>query len=87
MFRLFTQHPATLGESYWQHFGQAAGFGLQMLGIGLACIAHGIFPFLFQHTGSDAITRLHVTLTERRRAASGAQGAGTEKGPVAGEAG
>ncbi len=87
MFRSFTQHPATVGEGYWQHLVQAAGFGLQMLAVGLACIAHGIFPFLFQHTGSDAITRLHVTLTERRRAGLGAQGVCTEEEPAPGEAG
>lgn len=87
MFRSFTQHPATVGEGYWQHLVQAAGFGLQMLAVGLACIAHGIFPFLFQHTGSDAITRLHVTLTARRRAGAHLQGAGSEEGPAPSEAG
>jgi hypothetical protein len=87
MFRPFTQHPATVGEGYWQHLAQAAGFGLQMLAVGLACIAHGMFPFLFQHTGSDAITRLHVTLTARRRAALSVQRACTEEEPAPSEAG
>jgi Family of unknown function (DUF6356) len=49
---LFTKHPASVGETYFAHLGSAGGFGSRMITAGLACLVHGIFPFLFQRTGS-----------------------------------
>jgi hypothetical protein len=69
---LFTDHPASVGETYGQHMGTAAGFGGRMILAGLACLVHGILPFLFVKTGSAAITELHhrmVTHRDRRTAA------------------
>lgn len=66
---LFTDHPASVGESYLGHMGQAFSFGFSMLGAGFACLLHGIFPFLFVRTGSATIRRLHdrmVTHRDRR---------------------
>ena len=37
-----------------------------MVGAGIACVLHGLFPFLFVTTGSDAIKRLHAEMSERR---------------------
>lgn len=54
--RLFTEHPASVGESYVEHFGMASGFGFRMILGGLACLVHGILPFLFTKTGSRIIT-------------------------------
>ena len=34
--RLFKDHPESVGETYWQHFSMAMGFGLRMIGGGLA---------------------------------------------------
>jgi hypothetical protein len=55
----FTHHPASVGESYGQHFIHAGGFGLSMIGGGLACLVHAILPFLCEKTGSQIIRRLH----------------------------
>lgn len=69
---LFTDHPASVGETYLGHMGQAFSFGFCMLAAGMACLLHGIFPFLFVRTGSVAICRLHermVTHRDRRSAA------------------
>jgi hypothetical protein len=69
---LFTDHPASVGETYGQHMGTAAGFGGRMILAGLACLVHGILPFLFVKTGSAAITELYqrmVTHRDRRTAA------------------
>ena len=49
----FTHHPATVGETYAQHFHTATGFCIRMIGGGLACLVHAIFPFLFETTGSS----------------------------------
>lgn len=71
MRRLFTEHPESVGESYFQHMGMAFGFGGRMVLTGLACLVHGFLPFLFVKTGSRAITELHdrmVTHRDRRMA-------------------
>jgi hypothetical protein len=36
-----------------------------MIGGGLACLVHGIFPFLFSQTGSRTIRELHSGITKR----------------------
>ncbi len=68
----FTAHPRSVGESYWQHMGSAASFGGRMIVAGIACLLHGIFPFLFVTTGSQAVRHLHdrmITHRSRVRAA------------------
>jgi len=65
--RLFTEHPASVGESYLQHMCAAMGFSARMLCGALACFIHALFPFTFQHTGSDCISDLHERMSARRR--------------------
>jgi len=62
----FTEHPASVGESYLEHMGVAFSFGGRMLAAGVACLLHGIFPFLFTRTGSRTITELHERMVEKR---------------------
>lgn len=62
----FTDHPASVGESYLEHMGAAASFGVRLVGAGLACLAHGIFPFLFTTTGSRAVGDLHERMVLKR---------------------
>ncbi len=64
--QLFTEHPATVGETYFEHMGMAFSFAFRMLGGGLACLLHGIFPFLFLTTGSQTIQRLHDRMVLNR---------------------
>jgi len=56
---LFTEHPASVGETYGQHLVNAAGFSARMIGAGIACLVHALLPFLFVRTGSNTIARLH----------------------------
>lgn len=65
--KLFTDHPASVNESYTEHAGFAFGFGLRMIAGGLACCLHGLFPFLFERTGSRIIIKLHQRLADNRR--------------------
>ena len=67
--RLFTEHPASVGESYWAHLFRATWFGSRMLLAGVACLVHAIFPFLFVKTGSNAIAELHTAMVTGRRTA------------------
>jgi Family of unknown function (DUF6356) len=65
--RAFTDHPASVGESYGEHLGRAACFGTRMVFAGFACLIHGVFPFLFVRTGSRAISELNDRMTVNRR--------------------
>lgn len=67
--RLFTEHPASVEESYGEHMANASHFGVRMLGAGLACLVHAVFPFLFVTTGSDTIRGLHGRMSSRREMA------------------
>ncbi|MFL6857023.1 MAG: DUF6356 family protein [Allosphingosinicella sp.] len=60
-----TKHLREAGETYFEHFGVAAGFGLRMLGGGLGCLVHAVCPFLCQRTGSDTVRGLNATLCKR----------------------
>lgn len=68
MTRLFTQHPASVGETYLQHLRTALSFGIRMLGGGTACLVHALLPFLFERTASRCIERLHDRMVMHRAA-------------------
>jgi hypothetical protein len=58
-----------VGESYGEHMGQAVCFGTRMVFAGLACLVHGVLPFLFVRTGSRAIAELNDRMVINRRRA------------------
>jgi hypothetical protein len=65
----FREHPASVGETYVEHFGVATSFGFTLMKAGLACLVHAVLPFLFTTTGKRAIEDLHrrmVTHRDRR---------------------
>jgi hypothetical protein len=66
MIKWFTEHPATVGETYFGHLWRASTFGVRMLIAGVACILHGLFPFLCVTTGSDAMKSLHHEMSAPR---------------------
>lgn len=78
--KLFTDHPSSVGETYWQHMGMAFSFAAAMIGAGFACLLHGIFPFLFVKTGSRTIGRLNDRMiTNRSRLSQADDGADRQK--------
>jgi hypothetical protein len=66
--RAFTEHPASVGESYSRHCVCAFGFGARMVGAGIACMIHALLPFLFVRTASRAITELNERMIANRAA-------------------
>jgi hypothetical protein len=69
MKRLFTEHPASVGESYFEHLRLASGFAASMISGGFACLVHAILPFMFTHTGSGVVASLNTKMiTDRQRA-------------------
>ena len=69
---LFTEHPASVNETYTEHMAMASSFGARLFLGSLACFVHALLPFLFEKTGSSIITELHQRMvTNRRRHAPG----------------
>ncbi|MBL6078234.1 hypothetical protein JMJ56_09480 [Belnapia sp. T18] len=62
----FTQHPASVNETYLEHMATAGSFGWRMLTASLACFAHALVPFAFEKTGSTAIRELHERMARNR---------------------
>lgn len=67
MERIFTDHPRTTEESYFQHFVRTAGFAGLLCLAALSCLVHAIFPFLLQGTASSIVTRLGQRMLAVRR--------------------
>jgi hypothetical protein len=63
---LFTEHPASVGETYFQHLGQALGFAGRMFVGSVACLVHAFLPFLCVKTGSKCIDELHDRMVANR---------------------
>ena len=64
--KLFTHHPASVGETYTEHLGVATHFGLRMIGGGVAALIHGVLPFVFTTTGSRTVEALHAEMVAKR---------------------
>ena len=64
--KAFTEHPASVGETYGQHLVHACSFGVRMVLGGFACMLHGLLPFLFVRTGSRQIQTLHGQMVVNR---------------------
>lgn len=67
--QMFVDHPASVGESYGEHFLVALGFAVTMLAAGLALVVHAFLPGLFVKTGSAAINDLYDRMIRHRRRA------------------
>lgn len=70
--KFFTDHPASIGETYGEHFRQALSFSATLFAASLACLIHAILPCCFKDTGSGAVRKLHEAMLRTR----GARGAG-----------
>lgn len=66
--RLFLDHPASVGESYVEHFHVASSFGTAMIMGGLGALLHAFVPALCKTRGSDTITALHARMVAKREA-------------------
>ena len=66
--RFFLDHPASVGESYTEHFRVAGGFGAEMIVGGVGALLHAFLPFVCQTRGSDTINTLHARLVAKREA-------------------
>jgi len=58
MRHLFTRHPNSVGETYWQHLRFALKFSVFMLLASLTALIHGLFPFLLSKTSSGILYKI-----------------------------
>lgn len=66
LLRRFQDHPASVGETYFQHAMHAMGFGWSMFKGSLACYVHALLPWLHLRTGSQTVIRLHSRMVINR---------------------
>lgn len=86
--KLFTDHPASEGESYGEHFRVAMGFSRQLIGAGLAAATHALVPGLHKTTASQRIHALHHCLeTGDRRGITGLRAVPCPEGLVSSDSG
>jgi hypothetical protein len=64
---LFTEHPASVDETYFEHLIAASSFGVKMVAAGVACMVHGLLPAVFVTRGSETICALHERMVVKRR--------------------
>ena len=63
---LFIDHPSSVGETYLSHLLSASSFACKMLFDSIACLLHGLLPFMFVKTGSKVISELHTSMVTHR---------------------
>lgn len=62
----FTEHPASVNETYFEHFGNAISFSWQLFRASIACLIHAFFPACCVKSGSKAISDLHNKMVKFR---------------------
>ncbi|MEO9865575.1 MAG: DUF6356 family protein [Yoonia sp.] len=63
--RLFTDHPATVNETYFGHMKFAFSFAFWLGVAAFAALLHAIVPALCETTASRILMRLHGRITAR----------------------
>lgn len=69
----FTEHPASVDETYGQHFVAAMGFSQSLVRAAFYCAVHAVFPWIFVKTGSACIAELNERMVANRRRVDGAE--------------
>ncbi len=64
--KLFTAHPESVGETYFEHMQSALRFAGKLFAATLCCVVHAAFPFFFKGTGSRLIAELHDRMVVNR---------------------
>lgn len=62
---LFTAHPASVDESFGEHFLFAMKFALLLFAAAGAALVHAILPFMFEKTASRIIAKLYAKTHNR----------------------
>lgn len=63
---LFTEHPSSVNETYFEHMEMSSTFSFWLFVAGFCALVHAIFPFMFEKTGSKIINKLHGRMVANR---------------------
>ncbi len=63
---LFTEHPNSVNETYFEHMHMSSSFGSQLFLAMLCAFVHAVFPFLFGTTASGIIKGLYSRMVSNR---------------------
>ncbi len=66
--RHFTEHPASVGETYGEHFKVAAGFAGSLAMAAMAAAVHAVVPSCCSKSASKRIIAMHDRMTSGARA-------------------
>ena len=70
MRNIFKDHPNSVGETYFQHLLKAMSFVIKLKLIAARAFIHAIFPWCFEHSASDSISKLNDVLQSRKNSTS-----------------
>ena len=62
----FTEHPHSVGETYFEHMKKALKYSFVLYYAFIVVMIHAFYPFLFTTNGSDTIAKLHKELKGRK---------------------
>ena len=62
---LFTDHPATVNETYFGHMRFALGFAFWLSVAALAALVHAVVPAICETTAGRILKRLHARIESR----------------------
>lgn len=63
--RIFTDHPANVGETYFGHMAFAAWFASRLGMAAGAAMIHAVLPFAFETTASRIVRELYERTSKR----------------------
>lgn len=66
MLRPFTDHPASVDETYTDHMTMALSFAGSLSLAAVCALVHAFLPFVFQKTSSTIVTRLYERMVTKR---------------------
>jgi hypothetical protein len=64
--KLFTDHPASVDETYFGHMAFAAWFSSRLFIAGGAALVHAFLPFLCETTASRIVRELYERTSNRK---------------------
>jgi hypothetical protein len=66
--KAFTDHPATVDETYFEHFAVSTHYARELAGASMKAVVHAFVPGLCCTSASDKIKQLHGEVTTGARA-------------------
>jgi len=66
LMNFFTEHPESVGETYFEHFFVAIRFSCKLFLSSIAALIHAFIPALFKKTASTQIKKMYGQMTSRK---------------------